>query len=84
MGVLAENRRSREGCYPGDLIPNSKVFGTESAIIHSREQMASGTEVRGDDPVHLDKALDMPSRLKPSHASLPFTRRLMGVLGSVI
>ena len=46
--------------------------------------MTSGTEVRGDDPVHLDKALDMPSGLKPSHASLPFARRLMGVLRSVI
>jgi hypothetical protein len=46
--------------------------------------MASWSEVRGDDSVHLDKALRVPGGLEPTHASLPFTRWLMRVLGPVV
>jgi hypothetical protein len=46
--------------------------------------VASGAEVRGNDSVNLDEPLGMPSGLEPSHSPLPFTRRLMRVLGPVV
>ena len=46
--------------------------------------MASWSEVRGDDAVHLDEALGMLSGLESPHPSLPFTRWLMRVLRTVV
>ena len=46
--------------------------------------MASWSEMRGDDSVHLDEALRMVARLKPAHPPLALTRGLMGVLGAVV
>src|SRR5436305_8249253 len=40
--------------------------------------------MRGDDSVHLDKALGVAAGFEVSHPSLPLTRRLMRVLRSVI
>jgi hypothetical protein len=40
--------------------------------------------MRGNDSVHLDKPLGMPSGLEPPHASLSLTRRLMRVLRAVV
>ena len=37
-----------------------------------------------DDPVHLDKALRVPSGLELPHAPLPFARWLMRILGPVV
>jgi hypothetical protein len=68
----------------GHLIPDAEPFGSESSVISGCEQVAARAEVRGDDSVHLDKTLSMPGGFKPSHSSLPFTRRLMRVLRSVV
>ena len=46
--------------------------------------MASRTEVRSDDAVHLDKTLGVPSGFEPSHSPLPLSRRLMRVLGTIV
>jgi len=40
--------------------------------------------MRADDPVHLDEVLGVPGGLEPAHASLPLTRWLMRILGTVI
>src|SRR5687767_630647 len=47
----------REGSRPGNLVPDSKSFASESAVISGREQVPSGSEVRADDSVYLDKTL---------------------------
>ena len=49
--------RLREGSRPGNLVPDSKSFASESAVISGREQVPSGSEVRADDSVYLDKTL---------------------------
>jgi hypothetical protein len=46
--------------------------------------MASGSEVRDDDAVHLGKTLGVPSGFEPAHSPLPLARRLMRVLGPVV
>ena len=46
--------------------------------------MPSGSEMRGDDSVHLEESLGVPPGLEPPHPSLPLTRWLMGVLGAVV
>ena len=76
--------RSHEGSRPGDLVPDSKSFASESAIISSGEQVTSGPEMGADDAMHLDKTLGVPSGLEPSHAPLPLPRRLMRILGPVV
>jgi hypothetical protein len=49
----------REGSRPGDFVSNSKLSTTELSIIGGGEQVASRAEMRGNDAVHLDKALSM-------------------------
>ena len=46
--------------------------------------MTAGSEMGADDSVHLDKALRVHGGIEPPHASLPFTRWLMRVLGPVV
>lgn len=46
--------------------------------------MAAGAEVGGNDSVNLDEPVGMPSGLELSHSPLPFTRRLMRVLGPAV
>src|SRR3954451_15899802 len=75
---------SGEGRRPGHFIPNPEAFATECSVISSREQVASGAEVRRNDTVNLDKALGVSRGLEPSHAPLPLTRRLMRVLRPVV
>ena len=76
--------RLRERSGPCNLVPDSKSFASESAVISSGEQVTSRSEMRTDDSVHLDKALGVPSEFEPSHSPLPFTRRLMRVLRPVV
>ena len=73
-----------EGSRPGDFIPNPESFTTDLSIIGGGEQVAAGAEMRGNDSVHLDKPLGMPSGFETSHSPLPLPRRLMRVLGPVV
>jgi hypothetical protein len=75
---------SCEGSRPGYLVPNPEPLTTELSEISGGEQVASGTEVRGNDTVHLDKTLGVPSGLELSHSPLPLPRRLRRVLGPVV
>src|SRR4051794_3140285 len=75
---------SCEGSRPSYLVPNPEPFTTELSVISGGEQVASEAKVRGDDAVHLNKTLSVPSGLEPSHAPLPLPRRLMRVLGAVV
>jgi hypothetical protein len=80
----AVHPRLREGSRPGNLVPDSKSFASESAVIGGREQVPSGSEVRADDSVYLDETLGVPGGLEPPHALFPLPRWLMGVLGPVV
>ena len=75
---------SCEGSRPGYFVPNPESFTTKLSVISGGEQVASGTKVRGEDAVHLDKALGVPSGLEPPHSPLPLPRWLMRVLSTVI
>jgi hypothetical protein len=75
---LGESRR------PGHFISNQESFAAEFSIISGRKQVASRAEMRSNDSVYFDKALGVPSGFEPSHSPLPFTRRLVRVLGSVV
>jgi hypothetical protein len=46
--------------------------------------MPSGSEMRGDDSVHLEESLGVPPGPEAPHASLPLTRWLMRVFGAVV
>ena len=84
MPLLTDDPHLREGCGSGDLVPASKSLASESAVISGGEQVASRSEMRGDDSVYLDEALRVPGGLKPPHASFSFACRLVGVLGPVV
>jgi hypothetical protein len=68
----AVHSRLREGSRPGNLVPDSKSFASESAVISGREQVPSGSKVRADDSVYLDETLRAPGGLETPHASLPY------------
>lgn len=65
---------------PGHFIPDTEAFGSESSVISSGEQVASGTKVRGYDAVDLDESLGVSGGLEPPHSPLALTGRLMRVL----
>ena len=77
-------RHSRKRRRPRYLIPDSKSLASDSAVISSGEQVTPRSEVRADNSVYLDETLGVLPGFEPAHASLPFTRRLMGVLGAVV
>src|SRR4051812_34197938 len=78
------SRLSGERGCPGHFVPNPEPFTTDFSIISGGEQVASGTEVRSNYSVYLDKPLGVPSRLEPSHSLLPLARRLMRVLRAIV
>ncbi len=87
LGTITEVRKESRLCKRGraaNVVPDSKSFASESAVISSGEQVTSWSEVGADDAVHFNEALRVPGGFEPPHASLPFTRRLMRVLRPVV
>ena len=69
MLSLGSHRRAR------DLSPDLESVGHLLAVLGSRQEVASRTEVRDDRPVRGEKALRVPGGFEPRHALLPLARR---------
>ena len=88
--------QDKQGRYPGHpcllgsplrarhLSPTRKSVPHFLAILRRRQQMTSRSEVLGDGVIRGQKALGMPCRCKPLHATLPLARWPMRVLTPII
>jgi hypothetical protein len=84
IGRETVRARLRERSGPSNLVPDSKSFAAELAVIGGGEQVTSWSEVGSDDSLHLDETLRVLHRLEAPHAPLALPRRLMRVLGPVV
>src|SRR3989442_6999071 len=77
-------RRLGRPLCPRDFSPTLESLPHLRAVRRRGQQMPSGAEVVGNGTIRGQKALGMPRRLQPLHATLPLTRGPMGILTPVV